>query len=110
MIVYIDGLQKHIHHYFWRVGSVTVGFIGNQETFTAQLGLEDKAEVYNAELTGILIELHRAQSEAEKHLLINYIIIYSDNISALTIIYDPQPRKGQILAYNFYRNAIRWLE
>ena len=91
-------------------GSAAVGFIGNQETFTAQLGLGGKAEVYDAELTGILIELHCTQSEAEKHLLINHIIIYSDNILALTTICNPQPRKGQILAYNFYHNVIRWLE
>ena len=83
-------------------GSAAVGFIGNQETFTAQLGLGGKAEVYNIELTGILIELglHCAQSEAEKHPLINHIIIYSDNTLALTTICDLQPRKGQI--YDFY--------
>jgi len=104
MTVYTDRSQKHTHHYFQRVGSAAVGFIGNQETFTAQLGL---GEVYDAELTGILIRLHRAQSKAEKHPLINHIIIYSDNTSALTTIYDLQPRKGQILAYNFYCNAIR---
>jgi len=110
MIVYTDGLQKHTHYYFQRVGSAAVGFIGNQETFIAQLGLEGKVKVYNVELTEILIGLYYAQSEAEKHPLINHIIIYSDNISALTIICDPQPRKDQILAYDFYRNAIRWLE
>jgi len=71
MIVYTDGSQKHTHHHFRRVGSAAVGFIRNQETFTAQLGLGGKAEVYNAELTGILIGLHHAQSEAEKHPLIN---------------------------------------
>jgi len=110
IIVYTDGLQKHTHHHFQRVGSGAVGFIGNQETFTAQLGLGGKTEVYDAELTGILIGLHHVQSEAEKHPLINHIIIYSDNTSALTTICDLQPRKGQILAYDFYCNAIRWLE
>ena len=110
MIVYTDGLQKHTHYYFQRVGSAAVGFIGNQETFIAQLGLEGKVKVYNVELTEILIGLYCAQSEAEKHPLINHIIIYSDNTSALTTICNPQPRKGQILAYDFYRNAIRWLE
>ena len=107
MTVYTDRSQKHTHHYFQRVGSAAVGFIGNQETFIAQLGLEGKVKVYNVELTEILIGLYYAQSEAEKHPLINHIIIYSDNTSALTTIYDLQPRKGQILAYNFYCNAIR---
>jgi len=35
----------YTHHYFWRVGSVAVEFIGYQETFTVQLGLEGKIEV-----------------------------------------------------------------
>jgi len=61
---------------------------------------------HNAELTGILIGLHHAQSEAENHSLINHII-YSDNTSALTTICNPQLRKDQILAYDFYQNAIR---
>jgi len=69
--------------------------------------VRSKAKVYNAELTVVLIGLHHAQSEAEKHPLINHIIVYSDNTSALTTICDPQLRKGQILAYDFYHNAIR---
>jgi len=56
---------------------------------TSQLGLGGKAEVYDAELTGVLIGLHHAQSEAEKHPLINHIIIYSDNTSALTMACNP---------------------
>ena len=100
---------SRVHHCFQRVGAAAVGYISQDEVFTAQLGLGGKAEVYDAELTGLLIGLRRAQSLNLTNPTANHIILYSDNSAALSTICDPKPRKGQILCHNFYKNAIKWL-
>ena len=110
IIVYTDGSQRSIHQRFRRVGAAAVGYIGQDEVFTAQLGLGGRAEVYDAELTGLLIGLHRAQALCLNNPAVNHIILYSDNTSALSTICDPKPRKGQLLCYNFYKKAIKWLD
>jgi len=68
------------------------------------------AEVYDAELTGLVVGLKTAITKAESLPEIRHIHIYADNVSAIKTAPDPKPRQGQLLAYTFYQHMLRWLQ
>ena len=75
-----------------------------------KIGLGGTAEVFDAELTGLVLGLKAAISSAEPLPMIHYIHIYADNTSAITLVTDPQPRQSQLLTHYFYQNMLQWLE
>ena len=110
IIVYTDGSQKVISKRTHRTGTAAVGFHQGKEIFKRKIGLGGTAEVYDAELTGLVLGLKAAISSAEPLPMIHYIHIYADNTSAITLVTDPQPRQSQLLTHYFYQNMLQWLE
>ena len=102
IIVYTDGSQKVISKRTCRTGAAAVGFHQGKEIFKRKIGLGGTTEVYDAELTGLVLGLKAAISSAEPLPMIHHIHIYVDNTSAITSVTDPQSRQGQLLAYSFY--------
>ena len=110
LLTYLDGSQISFLNWFHRVGSVVVGYYQEREVFHWKLGLGGSAEVYNAELTGLVTGLSESIFFAYKHPEVYHIQLYADNISAISIAANPKPRQGQLMAYIFYQKALRWLD
>ena len=110
IVVYTDGSQKTVGQRFRRTGAAAVGFHQGNEIFKQRIGLGGMAEVYDAELTGLVIGLRTAITKAESLPKIHHIHIYADNAAAIKTVPDPKPHKGQLLAYTFYQHMLRWLQ
>ncbi|KAJ3562483.1 hypothetical protein NP233_g9541 [Leucocoprinus birnbaumii] len=110
IVIYSDGSQRSIKKRFRWVGAAAVGFYGGDEVFHRKIGLGGKAEVYDAELTGMAMGLKAAISKANENPEIRHIHIYADNVSAIGTIHDPKPRQGQLLALSFYNDMHKWLD
>ena len=104
IIVYTNGSQKMISKRTCRTGTAAVGFHQGKEIFKRKIGLGDTAEVYDTELTGLVLGLKAAISSAEPLPIIHYIYIYANNTLAITLVIQPQ--QGQLLAHSFYQNIL----
>jgi len=85
LLTYSDGSQISFLNQFHRVGSAVVGYYQGREVFHQKLGLGGSAEVYDAELAGLVTGLSESISFAYKHPEVYYIQLYADNISAISI-------------------------
>ena len=110
IIVYTDGSQRSIGRRFRRTGTVAVGFHQGNEIFKQKIGLGGKAEVYDAELTGLVVGIRTAITKADSLPRTHHIHIFADNISAIKTVSDPKPHQGQLLAYTFYQHMLQWLQ
>ena len=110
LLTYSDGSQISFLNRFRRVGSAVVGYHQGREVFHQKLGLGGLAEVYDAELAGLVTGLSESISFAYKHPEVHHIQLYADNISAISIAANPKPQQGQLIAYIFYQKALRWLD
>ena len=100
IIVYTDGSQKIISKRTHRTDVAVVGFHQGKEIFKRKIGLGDTAEVYDAKLTGLVLDLKATISSAELLPMIYHIHIYANNTSAIALVIQPQ--QGQLLAHFFY--------
>ena len=98
----MDGSQKSIGQRFQRTGAVAVDFYQENEIFKQKISLGDKAEVYNTELTRLVVGVRTAISKTKFLSRVHYIYIFVDNVSTVKTISDPKPCQGQLLAYIFY--------
>jgi len=80
IIVYTDSSQETR---FRRTGAAAVGFHQGNETFKQRMSLGSIAEVYDAELTGLVVGLRAAIMKAESLPKIHHILVYADNMSAI---------------------------
>jgi len=80
-------ISKRTH----RTDTTAVGFHQRKEIFKRKIGLGGITEVYDAELTSLVLGLKAAISSAEPLPMIHHIYIYADNTSAITSVMDPQP-------------------
>jgi len=110
LLTYSDGSQISFLNQFCQVGSAVVGYHQEREVFHQKLGLGSSAEVYDAELAGLVTGLSESISFTYQHLEAHHIQLYADNISAISIVSNPKPRQGQLMAYIFYQKALRWLD
>ena len=94
LLTYSDGSQISFLNQFRQVGSVVVGYHQGREVFYRKLGLGSSAEVYNAELAGLVTRLSESIFFAYKHPEVHHIQLYADNISAISIAANPKPRQG----------------
>jgi len=78
IIIYTDGSQKVISKRTHRIGTAAVGFHQGKEIFKRKIGLGGTAEIYDAELTGLVLGLKAAISSVESLPMIHHIHIYAD--------------------------------
>ena len=90
LLIYLDGSQISFLNQFRWVGSAVVGYYQGREVFHWKLGLGGSAEVYDAELAGLITGLSESISFAYKHPEVYHIQLYADNISAISIAANPK--------------------
>ena len=110
LLTYLDGFQISFLNWFHQVGSAVVGYHQGREVFHQKLGLRGSAEVYDAELAGLVTKLSEYISFAYKHSEVYHIQLYADNISAISIASNPKLWQDQLMAYIFYQKTLRWLD
>jgi len=106
IIVYTDGSQRSIGQRFQRTGAIAVGFCQGNKIFKQKIGLGDRAEVYDAELTRLVVGIRTAIVKADSLHRTHHIHIFANNISAIKMVSDPKPHQGQLLAYIFYQHML----
>jgi len=67
-------------------------------------------EIYNAELTGLVVGIRIAISKTEFLSRVYHIHIFANNISVIKMDSDPKPYQEQLLAYTFYQYMLQWLQ
>jgi len=110
LLTYLNGFQISFLNQFCQVGSAVVGYHQGREVFYWKLGLGGSAEVYNAELAELVTGLSESISFAYKHPEVYHIQLYADNILAISIASNFKPQQGQLIAYIFYQEALKWLD
>jgi len=70
------------------------------------MSLGSIAEVYDAELTGLVVGLRAAIMKAESLPEIHHIHVYAD-MSAIKTVPDPKPRQGQLVSYTECYNGLK---
>ncbi|RDB27809.1 putative RNA-directed DNA polymerase from transposon BS [Hypsizygus marmoreus] len=83
-----NGIKKN-------VGWGVVGYHRNREVITRRGGMGHTAEVYDAELTGLVWAAREATKFAHHHPEIKHIHIYADNTAAVTSVFEPKTAPGQ---------------
>jgi len=73
------------------------------------MGLGGHAEIFDAELAGLMMAAHRAAAYAQAHLDITNIQIFTDCSSALTAIHRTKPMAGQSYSASFCDTITRLL-
>jgi len=61
-----------------------VGYHNGNEVFHLQMGLGGHAEIFDAELAGLMMAAHRATAYTQHHPEITNIYIFTDCTSTLT--------------------------
>ena len=108
LYIYTDGsLLKRSG--FQRTGAGTVGYHNGNEVFHLQMGLGGHAEIFDAELAGLMMAAHRATAYTQHHPEITNIYIFTDCASALTAIHRPTPSAGQLYSWSFCNSVTRLL-
>ncbi|KAF5378148.1 hypothetical protein D9615_007630 [Tricholomella constricta] len=77
------------------VGWGVVGFQGHREVTVRRGGMGHTAEVYDAELTGLVVAAHEATTLAKTDPRIKHVYIFADNTAAATTAFEPTTTPGQ---------------
>jgi ribonuclease HI len=109
VIAYSDGSHTH-HHGFPRTGAAMVMYHEDRETKTQQMGLGGNAEIYDAEMAGLMMAATATCKRAKRRNNINHIFLFADNSSAINSIFDPKPGPGQIYAIKAHHHLTRFLD
>lgn len=110
VVVYTDGsmIKKKGFH---RTGAAAVGFREGKEVFQKQLGLGGGAEVFDAEMAGLMIGVIKATRLAKRsNGEVSKIVIFADNTSAIQVVFEPTNSSGQYYARKFNRAVTAFLE
>jgi len=94
LLTYLDSSQISFLNRFHQVRSAVVGYHQGREVFHQKLGLGGSAEVYDAELAGLVTRLSEFISFVYKHPEVYHIQLYADNISAISIAANPKLCQG----------------
>ncbi|PPR03941.1 hypothetical protein CVT26_001146 [Gymnopilus dilepis] len=109
IVVYSDGsLVKQSG--FQRAGAATVGFHCGSEIFSSRMGLGGHAEIFDAEQAALMMSATKAVDFARNQGNITHLHFYSDNSSAISSIFDPKPRGGQLYSYTFCNKICDFLD
>ncbi|KNZ79147.1 hypothetical protein J132_01196 [Termitomyces sp. J132] len=82
----------------------------DNEVFKEWGSLGRKAEVYDTELTGIARAMKAAREYADHNRRVKHVHIYADNTAAVTSVYKPKPKPGQLQMIRTTRAVDSFLE
>ena len=77
------------------VGWGLVGCHRGREVLARREALVQKAQVYDAELTGLTQAANKGTRHAGRHEVIKHLHIHADNAAAVTNVYEPKEKAGQ---------------
>ena len=109
LFVYTDGSMRTICR-VRRAGAGTVIYHKGREVKALRMGLGPAAEVYDGELTALLMGATVATRIAANNPSITNIHFYADNSAAIQAIFDPKPKPGQLTALNFHNKISKFLD
>ncbi len=109
LLVYTDGSQRDIRGKR-RVGAGIVGFRDGTAAFELNMGLGEKAEVYDGEMAAPAMGATKATNHAKEDGDVKHLHFFADNTSAIEAIFDPTPRTGQTYAIVFHRRIRQFLD
>ena len=108
LIIYTDGsLVKKKG--FPQVGAAAVGYHKGTEVFSKTMGMGGRAEVYDAEMAGLMMGAKQATRFITSHPEITKICYFVDNAAAAEAIFDPKPQPGQYYVAKFHRRMVNFL-
>jgi len=108
LIIYSDGSMIKKRG-FPQVGAAVVGYHNGEEVFSETMGMGGRAEVYDAEMAGLMMGAKLASRYTRDHPEITQIIFYVDNSAAARAIFDPKPCPGQPYAAKFHHRMTKFL-
>jgi len=94
---------------FPQVGAAAVGYHNGEEVFSRTMGMGGRAEVYDAEMAGLMMGAKLALKYTTNHPEITQITFYVDNSAAARAIFDPKPSPGQLYAPKFHGKMTKFL-
>ena len=109
LLIYSDGSLRNLHG-FRRVGAGVVIYHEEAEVYARSMGLGAKAEVYDGELTGLLMGARGASKFLEDHPDVKHVHIFADKTAAINAIFNPLPRAGQLISHNFHKTISKLLD
>ncbi|CAA7267947.1 unnamed protein product [Cyclocybe aegerita] len=109
LLVYSDGsLIKKSG--FSRTGAAAVVYHEGREINSEKMGIGERAEVYDAEMAGLMMGARMAVKYARSHPQINNIYFFADNTAGVRAIFNPKPRTGQLYAARFHKKICHFLD
>ncbi|KAF5374701.1 hypothetical protein D9615_009019 [Tricholomella constricta] len=110
LLVYSDGsMLNEANSTKKNTGWGIVGFRGGREVIIRRGGLGHTAEVYDAELTGLVVAATEATKYTHHHPTVKNIYIYADNAAAVTSIFEPKSAPGQFNMVTFNKTIVEFL-
>ncbi|KNZ82139.1 RNA-directed DNA polymerase from mobile element jockey [Termitomyces sp. J132] len=101
LLMYSDGSMKAMDTNKTKtVGWGFIGYYRGEEVLVDRGGLGSKAEVYDAKLMGIAKAVKAAMGYARTHRQVKHIHIFADNTAAVTLVYKPKLKPGQLHMLN----------
>ena len=95
---------------FPQVRAAAVGYHKGTEVFSKTMGMGGRAEVYDAEMAGLMMGAKQATRFIASHPEITKICYFVDNVAAAEAIFDPKPQPGQYYAAKFHRRMANFLD
>ena len=74
------------------------------------MGMGGRAEVYDAEMAGLMMGAKLASRYNKDHPEITHIVFYVDNSAAAGANFNPKPRPGQLYAAKFHHRVTKFLD
>ena len=94
---------------FLQVGAAEVRFHKGEEVFHKRMGMGGRAEVYDAEMAGLMMGAKLAANFTTRRPEIMKIVFFVDNSAAAGAVFDPKPNPGQLYAARFHRKMTKFL-
>ena len=94
---------------FLQVGAA-VGFHKGEEVFHKKIGMGGRAEVYDAEMAGLMMGAKLGAKFTARHPEIKKVVFFVDNAAAAGAIFNPKPNPGQLYAAKFHCKMSKFLD
>jgi len=95
---------------FPQVSAAAVGYHKGIEVFYKKMGMGGRAEVYDAEMAGLMLGAKLASTFIMNHPKVTKIHYFIDNSAAAGAIFDPKPQPGQLYAAKFHQRMAQFLD
>ncbi|KAF5379687.1 hypothetical protein D9615_005656 [Tricholomella constricta] len=110
LLMYSDGSMLDETNNKKNVGWGVVGYHNSREVITRRGGMGHTAEVYDAELTGLVVAAQEAIRHTQHNPVIKHVHIFADNTAAVTSVFEPKTAPGQYNMRTFNKIVTEFLD